>query len=201
MSQAGVINVAGGGGGGTPIQSVTTDVRDNTRTLTPGTVLPSSNNISIVGGTTSQNSPITGIRTDANPNNGSLLYVELTNRLQSSSAGIGAGDTDFFTIDLGGAQMAGGAAGTYKMFCQVAVFESTTPAGAIFEITGGVRTTGSAGAATVIGVPDKLFDKEAALNNLDVNFVVSGNDFIVRVTNTTGLTPDVNIVLTYIFIN
>src|SRR5574338_260017 len=165
MSQAGVINVAGGGGGGTPIQSVTTDVRDNTRTLTPGTVLPSSNNISIVGGTTSQNNALNGIRTDANPNNGSLLYVELTNRLQSSSAGIGVSE-DFFTIDLGGAQMAGGAAGTYKMFCQVAVFESTTPAGAIFELTGGVRTTGSAGAATVIGVPDKLFDKEAALNNM-----------------------------------
>lgn len=42
MSQAGIINVAGGGGGGSPIQTITGD--------TGGAITPSANNINLVGG-------------------------------------------------------------------------------------------------------------------------------------------------------
>lgn len=190
MSQAGILNVSGSGGSGSPIQTISTDIN--------GPASPVSNDISILGRDTTVNNS-NGIRTNNDPNGSKFVYVEITNRLQGEATQIGVGDSDLINIDLGSASMGGGAAGTYKIKVEAAVFNSSTPSGAIFEINGGVRTTGAAGAATIIGTPDKTFDKEAALNNIDINIVVSGNNFIVRLTNNTALTITWGVVCTYVF--
>lgn len=172
------------------LKEITTDVRDSNYLLTPGTVIPSSNTVQLLGRDTIEESDY-GIRTDANPENGNICFLALTNRVRASST-LGAGSTDVVTINLGSI------AGVYNFQGYISCFDSVTPSGAGFSIFGSVRTTGAAG--TLIGVPDLIGDKETALNNLDFTFAVSANNGILRATNTTGLSVDVKVLINYIFV-
>lgn len=169
---------------------ITTDVRDGSYLLTPGTIIPALTIVEMLGGDTIEESDY-GIRTDADPENGNVMYIELTNRVRNEVT-LGAGDTDVVTINLGAVP------GVYNFQGYISCFDSVTPSGAGFSIFGSIRTTGVAG--TLIGVPDTIGDKEAALNNLSFTYLASGNNGILRATNTTGLSVDVKVLINYIFV-
>ena len=59
--------------------SFTTDVRNNSQN-SPGSATPVANILQLLGRETNQNND-NGIRTDTDPNNGNIVYVELTNRI------------------------------------------------------------------------------------------------------------------------
>lgn len=108
---------------------------------------------------------------------------------EGTGSTIGAVTTDLITINLGATPT------TYVFDIQVSGFESTTPAGAGYNIFGAVRTTGAA--AVLIGTPDKIAHEDAALTAGDADLVVSGNTAIIRVTGTSGLTVNWRAFSTY----
>lgn len=113
----------------------------------------------------------------------SEIYIDGTGQT------IGAVTADLVTLDLGGT------AGAYSIQARVVGFESSTPAGCVYQIDGGARTTGAA--VTLIGQSQEV-QEEAALTSADVQLVVSGNNLIVRATGVAALTIDWNCSLQYI---
>jgi hypothetical protein len=163
MSQAGVLGV-----GGTP--SVPTNFDADS-----GIAVPVANTLNVIGDDTTANN-VNGIFTTGA---GNTLSILLTNRVQGSGSTVGAVTTDIITLVLS-------IPGTYTFQVNISAFEDTTPAGAGYSIFGTVRTDGAN--AVLVGTPDKIVNEEAALSTGDANIVVSGNNAIVRVTGTVGLT-------------
>jgi hypothetical protein len=196
MSQFYVNNTGGSG----PIpptvpESFITDVFNDT-TSGPGTAVPSGNVLSVLGGSTSQ-ANANGIRTDADPNNGSLLYIELTNRATGAVTTTDATPTALITFPLGTTP------GTYTFDISVAAFATagaTAPLGAGYTIVGSARTTGAA--ATLI--PTQVVDhfEEGVLGTspqATSSLTVTGNDVVVSVTGKAAYTIDWVGTLLYIF--
>lgn len=173
MSQAGILSLSATPQPPEVPTSFTTD---------SGVAVPAANNLNVLANDSTANNA-NGIQTTGA---GSTVTVQLTNRLQGSGSTVGAVTTDLVTFDLGATP------GTFIIDMSVAAFESTTPAGAGYNIFGTVRTTGAA--ATLVGTPDKIANEEAALTTCDANIVVSGNNAIVRVTGALGLTIQYNTV-------
>lgn len=109
--------------------------------------------------------------------------------IEGSGQTIGAVTADLITLDLGGT------AGAFSVQVRTVGFESTTPAGAVYQIDGGARTTGAA--ATLIGQSQEV-QEEGALTSADVQLVVSSNNLIVRATGVAALTIDWTCSLQYI---
>ncbi len=93
---------------------------------------------------------------------------------------IGAVTADLITIPLGATPT------EYTIEAKIAAFESTTPAGASYNLICGARTTGAA--ASIVGTQDKYVAEDAALVGCDANFVAVGNTIIVRVLGVAALT-------------
>ncbi len=182
MSQAGIINVAGGGGGGAPVQTLTGD--------SGGAVPPTANNINTLGNDSTVNNA-NGITIIGNPGT-STLTTTLTNRLQGTGTTVGATTADLVTFSLGATPA------TYVIEANFAAFESTTPAGAGYSLFGTVRTTGAA--ASLVGTPDKINNENTALMPSTADIVVSGNDVILRVTGTAALTVNWSTVGYYVMV-
>ncbi len=172
MSQAGMINTSGGPSPPTVATSYVTDINSP--------AIPALNVLNVYGGfVTTDNTK--GIQTDGSSGSNTLT-VELTNRLQGSGSTVGAVTTDLVTFSLGATPA------TYVIEANFAAFEVTTPAGAGYSLFGTVRTTGAA--ASLVGTPDKINNEDAALVACNSDIVVSGNNVILRVTGTAGLTID-----------
>ncbi len=142
--------------------------------------IPSANVLNVFGNDITTDNP-NGIQTDGSSGSNTLT-VQLTNRLQGTGSTIGAVTADLVTFSLGATPA------TYVVEANFAAFESTTPAGAGYSLFGTVRTTG--GAASIVGTPDKINNEDAALTACNADYVVSGNNLILRVTGTVGLTVD-----------
>lgn len=180
MSQAGVINVAGGGGGGAPIQTLTGD--------SGGPVPPTANNINVVGGSSTVNNPL-GITVVGNPGTSTETFT-LTNRFNGSATTVGATTANVITFALGATP------GAFFFSFGVAVFNASTPAGAGYETYTTVRTDGAT--ATIIGDTDSITHEDAALVATNAQVVVSANNVIFQVTGVAGLTIDWVVVGNYI---
>lgn len=178
MSQAGIISISAAP---LPPEVPTTFTADS------GSAVPVANNLNVFG-----------IDSTANNNNGILttgsgatLSVVITNRLQAQGSAAGAVNTDLVTFDLGATP------GTYTFDICVSGFESTTPASCGYQLFGTVRTDGAS--ATLVGTPDRIANEEAALTACQAALVVSGNNAVIRVTGTAGLTVNFGTVATYVF--
>jgi hypothetical protein len=87
--------------------------------------------------------------------------------------------------------------GCYLIKCDIAGFDSATPLGVAYFLTGAARTNGIIGSE----LPDQTSDdfEEGALIACDNDLVVIGNNAIIRVTGTAGKTINWRAVLTYTF--
>ena len=150
--------------------------------------VPIANIENVFGGFVSTNSA-NGIQTDGSSGSNTLT-IELTNRLRGSGTTVGATNTNLVIFALGATPA------TYIIDANFAGFEPTTPAGVGYSLFGSVRTDGAT--ATLVGTPDKIKNEEAALAACDANIVVSGNNVILQVTGTAGLTVDWVVVATYV---
>jgi hypothetical protein len=165
MSQSGIINNAVIPPGAA-VQTLTGD--------TGGAVGPDgANNINLLTGV--------GLTSTGNPGTNTITFT-LDGGSEGTTTTVGAVTGDVITIALGATPA------TYTFEARISAFESTTPAGAGYQIFGAVRTTGVA--ATLIGTPDVIVNEEAALVTGDADLVVSANNAIFRVTGVAGLTID-----------
>jgi len=147
-----------------------------------GTAIPAANILNVFGGS--------GVTTYADPNLSNNLYVQVQNSFTDQAQTIGATTADITTVPLT-------VAGTYTFESRVAAWESTGPNGAGFSINGVVRSDGVT--ATLVGDSDGFTHQDVALNNTDVNLVVSGNNAIIRVLGEAGLTVNWGAFTVYVF--
>lgn len=153
--------------------------------------VPILNILNVLGNDTTTNN-VNGIQTDGSSGSNTLT-IQLTNRLQGTGTTVGATTADLVTFSLGATP------GTYNVEARVSGFNSSTPASTSYTVIGTVRTSGAAGALD--GVPDETPIENIALLTSDVDFIISGNNFIIRVTGVAGLTLNWAVVATYVFIS
>lgn len=185
--------------GGGPIPpaiptSFTTDVRDNT-TTSPGTAVPAANNLELLGRDTTQNDN-DGIRTDADPNNGKFLYVELTNRLQGTVTTVGEQTLPIITFTPT-------VVGTYAIEIRVAAFNTTSTLGAGYSVFGTARFDGVN--SNLCGTADKIVNEEGTMANpppdgANVTFTVSGASILINGDGYAGQTINWSAVALYTFV-
>lgn len=183
MSQAGILNTAGGGGGGSPILSVTGN--------SGGPVFPTANNINLVGGSSNINDN-NGITVIGTPGTSTETFT-LTNRVQGTVTTTDATPTSASTFALGATP------GVYNFDIQIVAYDITDTAGAGYFISGSIRTTGAA--AVVVGTPDKINNEEAATVACDANLTGSGNNAVINVTGIAGKTINWKVLSQYIFVS
>lgn len=125
---------------------------------------------------------------------GNTVTLTIDNQtLSGTGQTIGAVTDDIVTF------AAGATPGTYKLDVNVALFESTTPAGAGYNIQATVRTDGVA--TTVIETPYEDVDEDAALAAADIDVIASANNIIIRATGVVGLTVNYKVVASYVFVS
>jgi len=171
--------------------SIETDIADEDPAITPGTATPNGSGVlQFLGRETSLNND-KGIQTDADPDNGNVVYVELTNRIQAKLTTNNNTPTTITTFSLGTTP------GVYTFDINIAAFDVTDALGIGYSIFGTTRTDGTT--AVICGTPDKIVNEEAGTSAADANIVVSGNDVIIQITGLTGKTINWNSISTYIF--
>jgi hypothetical protein len=165
MSQAGIINVAGGGGGGAPVETLTGN--------SGGAVPPTLNNINIVGSG--------GVTVTGNPGTSTLTISFSESGLTGTGTTIDNATADLITItptDLKSFSIQGLVTG----------YDSANNVMIGGEIIANGRRNGT---VTIVGTPDTSRDADAVLiapNQGLFNIVSSGATFILRVTGVTGHT-------------
>lgn len=152
--------------------------------------VPAANILDVFGSDTTVNN-VNGIQTDGSSGS-NILTIQLTNRLQGTGSTVGATTADLVTFSLGATPA------TYVLEANFAAFESATPSGAGYSLFGTVRTTGIV--ASLVGTPDKINNENAALLACTADIVVSGNNAILRVTGTAGLTVNWAVVGYYVMV-
>jgi hypothetical protein len=160
MSHAGILT--DNTGGASTINTLTPDIG--------GVVTPVANNIDLNGGN--------GIQT-SNGGAGILIINDTLVRTGTATT-VDAATSTAITIPLSPSQ-----SGTFQAI--FSAYEATTPASAGGQIVGTAYRPG-AGAAAVVGTPDKLFETTAALAAASIDVSVSGNNVILTVTGVVGLT-------------
>ena len=169
MSQSGIVTAAASAMGG--VDSLTGD--------SGGAVSQDgAGNIDILGGS-SETFNLDGLQTEGTPGS-NLVTINLMNSSGGTGQTIGAVTDDLITFAMGATPR------TCSFDIRASAFESTTPAGAGYNIFGTVRTDGVS--ATLVGTPDVVINEEAALVAADLDLIVSGNNAIVRATGVAGLT-------------
>jgi hypothetical protein len=172
--------------------SFVTDIGDNNPATSPGTAIPALNVLQILGRDNDQDNP-NGIRTDADPNNGNIVYVELTNRIRSSGTTTDAvTPLVLYTFPLGATP------GTYIFTQQVVAYNQTDSLGAVYSGIRGVRTTGAAG--VLINANLILLGEEGTFSLVEVVNSISGNNAVLTITGIAGKTIDWEVLTTYIFV-
>ena len=171
--------------GGLPPSVPTSFVTDN------GTGIPAANVLDLLGGFVSTNNN-NGIQTTANPNNGNLVYVQLTNRSQNTITTTDATTTNVISFLLT-------ADGTFTFDIQIAGFSSTFNEGVGYAIFGTVKSVG--GVASVIGTPDKIVNEDVDLVSCNAFLVASGGSAVIQVKGIAGTTVKWNVVSTYVYVS
>lgn len=171
--------------------SFTTDVRDNT-TTSPGTAVPAANVLQILGRDTVQNND-NGQRTDADPNNGNVVYVELTNRTTGTVTTADATLTTVITFSLGATP------GAFYLWGNAQAFDSATPAAGTYSFSAGYRTDGAT--ATELGTEFHDDFEDPSLVTADIFLNTSGNDVLVQVQGVAATVVNWNIMLEFRQVN
>ena len=181
MSQAGIINVAGGGGGGSPIQTLTGD--------SGGAVPPTANNINTLGNDSTVNNA-NGITIVGNPGT-STLTTTLTNRLQGTGTTVGAATADVITFTPT-------VVGTYSLEYRTGAYNTTSLLGSGYSFFGAIRFDGVN--SNICDAFDEINNEEGAMSATDLAIVVSGANVILRATGYAAQTINWSSVGLYTFV-
>lgn len=186
MSQAGLINFSGGGGPGTPVQTLTGD--------SGGAVSPTANNINVIGGTSSANTDF-GITNIGTPGTSTIAFT-LTNRFSGNTT-----TTDAVPKTLASLDLTTIGTGVFTFDCQIAAFDVTDNEGLGYAIFGTIKNI--AGTLSVIGTPDKINNEDIAPVNIqaaDASLTTSGTSAIIQVQGLAATTIHWRAVVTYVYV-
>lgn len=190
MSQAGIINVAGGGGGGTPVQTLKGD--------TGAAAVPVANNINILATDESANNT-NGIRSESATPTGDDVTIFLTNRIFGTAQTTDAvTQTDIISFDMGLTP------GTYLFNQHILAYNVTSELSASYATFRTVRTDGAT-AVAVSANPGTVTEETDGLINMEDTSVTSDvtttpNTYRIYVTGIAGQTINWLVLTTYEFI-
>ncbi len=177
MSQAGVINLSGGGGGGSPINEIDTQL---------GNATPIAN-IIVMNGIDSNENNDNGIITKggvAGTGVQNEVDVVITNRQTGTVTTADATLTTIITFPMGAT------AGAFYVYGNVQAFNSTTPAAGTYSFSGGFRTDGAT--ATELGTEVHDEFEDPALVTADIFLSASANNIILSVQGVVATTLNWN---------
>ncbi len=178
--------MSGGGGGGSPIQTITGD--------TGGPVPPTANNINIVGGSSSSDNDL-GITVEGNAGT-STETVTLTNRISGSATTTDAATTiTLVSFPLGATP------GTYNWNFKVSAYNLDDSLSAVYNVDLGARTTGAV--ASFSGIADSFVDEEGSMSGVIVDFsvIIVANTLTIRLNGLLGKTINWKALGDYIFVS
>lgn len=157
-----------------------TDVKNDDGTMSPGHAIPSGNALNVIGGNTIQNNTL-GIRTDANPEAGNNLIVELTNRVSvSTTTSDVAGQTQTVIV----LPTVNGMGNKFRVeFAGIDVANNVITSS---ETLGISRTAG--GTAVIVGTNEIFSEEDAALAATVYQVVASGANLELTFTGIAGHT-------------
>lgn len=201
MSQAGIINTAGGPSPPSVATSYTTN---------NGTAVPALNVLDIRGidNTTAFINPNTNIGNNNNPSGiiviggaaqtgaSNRVDVQLSNRIHGSGTTTdGTNPVILYTFSLGSVP------GTYLFESYITAYDQTDALGAAFVTFAAVRTNGVG--AVLIGSNSPLISEEGALSGIAIGTVVGAisNTFFIRAQGIVNATIDYSIVTNYQFVS
>lgn len=164
MSQAGDISATAGPVPPYVPTDFQTDIGNANPAVTPGNVTPAGNIIKILGAANDLDTD-EGILTDADPDNGNVMYVTLTNRIQGGTTTNDATPTTLSSYTM--TQV-----GTYIFEMKASAFNVDDALGAGYNLFATTRFDGVN--SYICGTPDKIANEEAGMNLCDFNVVVGG---------------------------
>ena len=121
-----------------------------------------------------------GLTSTGVPASNTITFTRDDDPYEGTGQTIGAVTANLITIPLGATPT------TYTIECRIAGFESTTPAGCGYFLICAFRTDGAT--ASLVGTVDRTTNEDAALNLCNATMVASGNNAVVQVLGTAGLT-------------
>lgn len=186
MSQAGINNTSSGP---VPPAVATSYITQN------GTAVPLAN-VLIVNAFDSVENNDNGIITKGGvvgTGTSNEVDIILTNRQTGQITTVDATPTTIITFALGATP------GVYYISGDIVGYDITDIAGAAYNFTSGIRTTGAAGVE--ISTEFKDIFEEAAMSPADFNVNVSGNNMIIQIIGIAAKTIDWNCYLTYRFVS
>lgn len=160
-----------------------------------GTAVPAVN-ILLVNGFDSTENNANGIITKGGvvgTGTSNEVDIVITNRLQGTGTTVGATTADLVTFPLGATP------GAYNIEAKVVGFDVAGTASTGYTVIGTVRTTGAAG--SLDGTPEESPIESISLLTSDVDFIISGNNFIIRVLGVGGFSLNWNVVANFVFIS
>lgn len=172
MSQAGIINLAGGGGGGSPVNTLTGD--------SGGAIPPTANNINILGSS--------GIVTTGSPGISTITISIQNSTTNQTVTSDGLGQTRTLST------ISALAPGSYLVESRIAAFEPLTGLSAGWSLFALVNSVG--GVAAVETDTDKIshimdgLKEPTAVSTVDVNIQTLGSDIIIQVIGIATKTID-----------
>jgi hypothetical protein len=161
MSQAGIINTTSGP---VPPSVPTSFVTDN------GTAIPASNVLNVV-------TPGSGTQGIITSGSGSTITITLTDKTLSGTATTTGNITANINVNIPVPTNS-----TTSVRVNIAGYDSTSNLGVGGEMIASVRNV--AGTLTVIGIPDRTKNNDAALSDTNWTLIVSGTNALVQVTGT-----------------
>lgn len=156
----------------------------------PGTAIPSSNELLISGASTLLNNE-NGIETIASPNLSNEIFITLTNRTHNTLTTTDAIPTLLVNLALP-------EDGVYTFNVLVSCINTTDNSGASYNLFFGIILT--AGVATKLGLEDKIVNEAAGMAACDVSVSVSGGNAEVFATGLAGKTINWAALTTYNFV-
>lgn len=166
MSQAGILNIAGGGGGGSPIFTITGN--------SGGPIPATANNINIIG--------VGGVNLSGNAGTSTLTVTSGDNILSgTATTSDGAGQTQVLNVNI---PVPNNSAISIRV--NLVGMDTTN-----FISVGGeilATATNKAGTVSFDGLPDETLNKNPALNAASFTAVVSGTNLQVQVIGVAGRT-------------
>lgn len=181
MSQAGILNMSGGGGSGSPVQTLTGD--------SGGAVPPTANNITVPGATSSTNNT-NGITTVGNAGASTVSFT-LTNRITGTAT-----TTDAVTPQTLSSFNLGATPATYLLEIRIIAYNVTDTRSAGYTSTSVIRTTGAAGSE--INANPGIISEEGTMSGVVVQNQITGNTVEIIVTGLAGKTIQWRALTTYI---
>lgn len=181
MSQAGMINTAGG--------PSPPDVPTQFNTDVNSPAIPIANELNVFGGYIITDNH-DGIQTDGSSGSNTLT-VQLTNRFQVSASFSDNATHTLFSFPMGATP------GMYLFKFDLVAFNSTDSLGSAYTVEAPIRTTGAAGVKII---PPAIYQpEEGTMTQTDVFIAVNGNNFDIEVTGYLLKTITWNLTGTYTF--